>query len=147
MIERKNPIPPGRYWLNFKNPSMDGGRQADAFTAWARGPAVQILSTEDGDPELMTFVIFRVLTPVPRWPDSAGLGLPTVAPPNVKSSGDTVQRPDVRGIGDLIEEVATKPDEIVGAIGEGVSTALKVVFAGAMAYFIVDLLINRRKSK
>jgi hypothetical protein len=90
-VERRNPLPPGRYWVDvFQSKSA-------AFNAWlARNKtAVKVESTEsfpgdlDNAYESRDWVLFRVLSPAP-W---EGPGLPTVADASVKTSDDTVQKP------------------------------------------------------
>ena len=90
MIERRNPVPEGVYWVDVF------GDQIPGFTAWLtrNAAAVKVRASEtvaaggplDGTPASQ-WVLFEVVRPV-RW---EGPGLPTVAPPNVKSKSDTAQ--------------------------------------------------------
>lgn len=123
-LERKSPIPAGRYWLNVKTPGLDGGAQRTAFYSWvsrqngdlAQSPdrPVQIVHAEDGPSDGMDFYIFKVLRPVPRWPDNTGLGLPDIAGPHIRSSDDTVQRPDPpKDLTDRIDDVVNSAQDSV----------------------------------
>jgi len=90
-LERRNPLPPGRYWVDvFQS-------KATAFNAWLarQKDSVRVETTEsypgdlDRAYESRDWVLFRVLAPVP-W---EGPGLPTVADAGVRTSDDTVQKP------------------------------------------------------
>jgi hypothetical protein len=89
-VERRNPLPAGRYWLDVF------GEQRAKFTAWRllNGKAVRVLATEshDTDPP-RDWVRFDTTAPVP-W--EAAFGFPTIVPAgaDVTTSGQTVQRPD-----------------------------------------------------
>jgi len=145
-LERRDPIPPGRYWLHVRMPDADGGKQGEAFSAWvleqngsaaefeqAKDRPVQILSTQDGEPDGMAFVIFRLIKPVPRWPLSAGLGAPSIAPDSIRDASDVTQAP----------ELPAGATEQGGAI-EQISGALKVIGFGAIAAYLLGKLITRK---
>jgi hypothetical protein len=89
-LERANPLPPGRYWVDvFETDSPN-------FSTWlaANKGAVSIVSTEHFDANAggpaRDWVLFQVSTPV-AW---QGPGFPTIADASVTSSSDTAQRPD-----------------------------------------------------
>lgn len=95
-LERGDPLPRGRYWIDvFSNAQM-------AWDVWlmGAGPRVHVISTEsfEGDPDYgnlsRNWYLFEVVEPVP-WNRIAapGLGYPTIAGKDVKSSEDTVQKP------------------------------------------------------
>lgn len=93
-IERERPLPVGRYWID-----VFASRRV-AWEAW-RNFAVPTYAVVEhtesfpstGDNESREFVIFRVLTPV-VWPDSEMRIGVNVAPNTIRSSSDTVQRPE-----------------------------------------------------
>lgn len=89
-FERKDPIPPGRYWIDIPT-----GRQA-SYNTWAlSSPNVKTVS--DRRSEKMIFIVFEVGPgPAKRWPVEAGLGFPTIDKTGkVKAPEDVVQRPKV----------------------------------------------------
>lgn len=98
-IERGNPIPAGRYWIDVSKPRVK------AYTDWrkASNGAVRTVSTQESD--RMTFIVFEVSTPTPRWPVEVGLGLPTIAEQSVKSASDVVSRPAVPTSSDFLGDM------------------------------------------
>jgi hypothetical protein len=88
-IERRNPLPPGRYWVD-----VFASKEA-AFQNWlkAHKAEVQVISSETFEPiddyEGRVWRLFKTTAPVP-W---EGPGLPTIAGADVNSSADTAQRP------------------------------------------------------
>jgi len=87
--ERRNPIPAGRYWLDLSAQGAERfGQWRDMYTGY-----VQIESVQRSEDSGREFVLFNVLLPSPRWPDSFGLGFPSVAPPNVRGLSDVLATP------------------------------------------------------
>lgn len=89
-LERRNPLPPGLYWLD-----VFGDNRAK-FEAWRKLNAslVRVVTSESFDSEPpRDWVKLEVLSPAP-W-DARTFGFPTIIKPGepVNSSGDTVQRP------------------------------------------------------
>lgn len=87
-FERKDPIPPGRYWIDI--PTDKIGR----YNQWSLGNLnVKTVSSRHGG--VMTFVVFVVgPTAAKRWPIDAGLGFPTVDKTGkVQAPEDVIQRP------------------------------------------------------
>jgi hypothetical protein len=96
-MERRNPLPPGRYWQDIFQSNWD------AFHAWlaTNKDSVHVDTTESFDsaaaPDMSSqtqareFYIFTVSVPV-QW-DQTHWGFPTIADAGVKSSADTVDRP------------------------------------------------------
>lgn len=110
MIERKRPLPIGRYWVDVS------ARNRIAWDAWvkfngeaqrAHGEVAQHFEAADGA-ESRDFYIFNTTEPT-VWPD-AELGFaPNVAGPEIKSYEDVIQKPPpaepldpFRGVGDAI---------------------------------------------
>lgn len=97
-VERRNPLPPGRYWVDvFDRVALSGPfagtNEQQSFREWLKAFSftlhVEATETHDSDPP-RDWYLFRVEQPTP-W---LGPGFPTIATPDVKSSADTVQRPD-----------------------------------------------------
>lgn len=89
-MERTNPLPAGRYWVDVFAP------QEDAFQAWLQKNKanVAVTTTETFDPidgyPGRVWRLFEVSAPV-TW---EGPGFPTIAGADVQTAADTVQRPD-----------------------------------------------------
>jgi len=129
-IERRSPLPPGRYWQDIFN------KQAPDWNAWVAAHAsgsigdtskdVVIEKVErfrrdplrDGSwlPEILApenagtipdrmWVLFRVQRPVP-WP-ATKLGFPTIAE-GVQSSADTAENPPGPTPGEELEDAAMR---------------------------------------
>jgi hypothetical protein len=94
-VERKSPIPAGRYYVD-----AEGDEAITQFDLWRRMYSSNIL-VEDVESDLQAntpsaFYIFTLYKPTERWSqDAKGLGLPNVAPPDVKSKSDVYQVPTV----------------------------------------------------
>lgn len=97
-LERRNPLPPGRYWIDLFPSPVDGkpdGREHFAEWSDRHNDAVHVETTQsfDSDPP-RTFVIFKTFKDLP-WGQEMGtvVGFPTIAGKEVQASEDTVQRP------------------------------------------------------
>jgi len=102
-IERKDPIPIGKYWVD----ALDE-RAIFYFDAWAirNSGTVKVIKKEENPPGWLSaskrrnWYLFEVTAPTPRWQPIQNLGLPTIvqsptaptAAP-VTSSADTATRP------------------------------------------------------
>lgn len=137
-IERRNPVPPGRYWIDI----FESG-----FSAWqtwlaSNRSTVRVESTEEhpaaGDAPARQFFIFSVSAPI-LWPENRGLGLPSIADPGVSSSADTVVRPPPPG--GVIDQLG----DAVDSISSGVKTVVVVV--GGLAIAIAALAVVARLRK
>lgn len=88
-IERRNPVPPGKYWVDVFEPHI-----AD-FRTWlsSNSESVSVDKTEnylaDGDNPAHNWYLFTVHTDI-KW---EGPGLPTIADENVHASTDTSEKP------------------------------------------------------
>lgn len=91
VLQRANPLPAGRYWIDVF------GDNRDKLARWfsTNRDTVDAQETESFDATsdfpARDFYIFKVTAPTP-W-DAVTFGFPTVAPATVTSSADTVQRP------------------------------------------------------
>ncbi len=86
VVERRNPLPVGRYWVDVFE------KDAASFAAWlaAHKADVRVRTTQHFDTTpARDWVLFEVVRPV----DWQGPGLPDVATGDVVASSDTVQRP------------------------------------------------------
>ena len=131
-LERHNPVPPGKYWVDVFE------QDSSAFYDWlaANRAAVHVDATEsfpsnDGGPA-REWYLFTVGSPV-QW---KGPGFPTIAEPNVTSSADTAQRPDpekdpLDKLDDWMHE--KNGSNYVVALG---AVAAVVVVAGILFYVI-----------
>jgi hypothetical protein len=109
-LERRTPIPVGRYWIDVI------GENIPAFDAWAReSPQVVIEASElfEDDEPRREWVLFR--TTAPAAFENRLFGFPTIADESVKTSGDTVQRPDPETTEDQIAKLASVAKFGIGA--------------------------------
>lgn len=94
-IERGDPIPAGRYWIDIPKARVKN------YTTWRKAnPSVKTTSTQESPK--MTFIIFEVSSPVPRWPADWGLGFPNQAGAGVRQASDVIQRPKVETSSDML---------------------------------------------
>jgi hypothetical protein len=129
-LERRNPLPPGRYWIDLFE------KDSAAWLAWRARNGVKIEVTEhfNSSPP-RDFIIFRTDTPVP-W---EGPGYPTIAGATVKASEDTGQRPPpTKDPIDAITDIVTSPTAKV------VGTALGIVAGGALIIYIIANATDQR---
>ena len=134
-LERRNPVPAGRYWVDVfdqtsTHPATKGQNTQTAFRDWLRRNAatVKIDSTQSFDTKpARDFYIFRVTAPT-LW---EGPGFPEVAPAAVQSSADTVQRPDpekdpLDQLGDALDDVGGATSSLILAVAVGAGALLLV---------------------
>lgn len=126
-VARTNPIPAGRYWLDVFTPSPAGHADSEAvFSRWLgeNFGRVVVRTTETfPGPPLRNWYLFEVLAgATPTAFPFVALGFPTKAGPEVKSSGDTVQRPPPEAGGAVEALLQTLRDNaaVVAAIAVGV---------------------------
>lgn len=128
-IERRRPLPPGRYWVDVfaSNTGL-----AAWFSAMSQMNRVVVEHSEHFEPidgaEAREFVIFSTATEV-LWPDEVVKVAPNVAGPKIKSSADTVQRPDPEK--DPLDNLPKGSDlaaavKVVGVALGGIAVALLV---------------------
>lgn len=118
-VERRNPLPPGRYWVDVF------WSKRGAFTAWLskNAASIKVVNVEsypgdmDAGYEAREWYLFQVLSPV-AW---EGPGLPTVAGSGVTTSDDTVQKPPPESPGDYLPKLpsAEKLGFTAAAVGLG----------------------------
>lgn len=148
-LERRNPLPPGRYWTDVFD------KQLAAWNAWAianvKSGKIKIVKAENftADPlrsgewlpsflrpdnagtiPARLWVLFDVLEPA-TW-NAQQMGFyPTIATPNVKTSADTAQNPPGPSPLEEIEDAA--------------ASAIKPLAWAAGAYLALSLLLKLRK--
>lgn len=134
-VERANPLPAGRYWVDVFQPD------ADAFGAWlsSNKATVRVVSTQhfdrnDAGPP-RDWYLFEVTAPTP-W---QGPGLPTRADASITSSADTVQRPDP--LPDPLSQAADTASDLFSS-ARSAATALPTVALVAVGVGVA-LLIAR----
>ena len=129
-LERRNPLPKGRYWV-FRV----GARQIVDFDAWPKKnrPLVKLVATDlDTSIEPQnSFNVFEVL--VDNEVVWEGPGLPDRSPPNVTSRQDVEKAPVVLEPAEQIEEAARKA---AGAVTRGAETLSLLLFAAGIAYLL-----------
>jgi hypothetical protein len=96
-LERGNPIPVGRYWIDVFEPNIA------LFNEWAKRNNPHIINREHfeqtwgmTDPTLYPardWILFELSAPAPRWDNK--LGFPNKATGGISTSDDTVQKPIV----------------------------------------------------
>ena len=129
MIERRNPLPVGRYWIDVSTDPVATGTWLGFLDA-AKG-FVHVENTES-DPDF-AFSIFTTTKEL-VWP--SGIGQPTIAPASVKSRADTITRPDYEP--DVTDQIPTARKILAGAgnvvtllvVGIGVVLLVKVAGSG-----------------
>jgi len=89
-LERQNPLPVGRYWIDVQNAKAE---EFNGFLASHKTTIHTEVTEGDGAEGGTTFYIFSVSKPVTWLP--INFGFPTIAGPEIKSKSDTVQRPDL----------------------------------------------------
>lgn len=131
-VERSNPLPPGRYWVDvFQTDSP-------AFLAWrarnAQSVGIEVTQHFDSEP-WRDFVIFKVTSPVP-W---EGPGFPTIAEPWVKSSSDTAQRPPPvkDGLDVATDGVTSFLDALSSPSVKAAGTVFFIVAGGALIIYLI----------
>lgn len=135
---RKNPLPPGRYWITVI--STGGKSQLSNFRQWAASnPArVNITHTEPagGGTNNGAFFIFEIVKLPTRF-DVAQFGFPNVAGPEIQTSADTVQRPPVPtpasvvtdALGDVVANITHALDAF--------DPRAKIILAGVALFFLL----------
>lgn len=131
-IERRNPLPPGRYWQDILE------QHVASFREWLQSnkAVVRVVAAEshprDGDWPAREWYLFEVSAPTP-W-QATKWGYPTIATGEVQSSADTVQRPPPEK--DPLERI----DETIISAGK---SATVLLFGGALVLGAVFIYANR----
>lgn len=142
-LERRDPIPPGFYWLVvIGDTAQNDVSKPDNFLFWvqANSTRVRVLKTVHHDQQPIPgsfdvappndWFLFQVLSSVNRWGNDTGLGLPDIAPEGANSTEEsTVGVPEPTDIFDEFNNINVKVPfwawalglTVVGAIVYGVA--------------------------
>ena len=120
-IERRQPLPAARYWIDLRPGTLD------AFRAWVTANPTRIAAerfeaVESAD-NGVTWALFRVLKPT-RF-DSRTFGFPTVATPDIEHAADTVQRPPPQNASTFLADMFSGSGLLVGLVLLAVVTLTK----------------------
>jgi len=136
-LERRNPLPPGRYWQDIFKP------QFSAFDNWLvrNRDHLDVLTTEHFDAPGIEitdpagfgtterqWILFRVIEPV-KW---EGPGLPTIATDDIRSSGDTERPTD-----DIVP-----PNDAGGIFKVAALAAGAIVLAGVVLNKVLNKVVG-----
>lgn len=106
-LERRDPIPPGIYWIDAIRRTPRGDAE-EAFRRWRADHADRVIVRATEDHGEYVWILFEVLADVPRWSGDTGLGLPSRAPRGAATRReDTVQRPPPEKMPGLSDVVAS----------------------------------------
>lgn len=136
-IERTNPLPVGKYWVDVFDP------QEVAFRAWLQKNKanVAVTTTESFDPvgdyPGRVWRLFEVNAPV-MW---EGPGFPTIAGPGVNTSADTSDRPPPEKdptdkLADYLKKLADDADKAKNTIFWVGAIVAVVAVGGAVIYYM-----------
>jgi len=114
-LERGNPIPPGVYWLD-----VIGKTQNDGFGKWHAKHSDKVTKIKRNVRGIHNvWWLIEVLEPVPRWPDEARLGLPTIAQQGkATSEKSTGKVPKTKSTTELLEDWGSG---ITKGLGQGLA--------------------------
>jgi hypothetical protein len=134
-LERKNPLPPGRYWQNFI-----GRTQIEAWNAWAlkNQSSLRVINSEDqlpgvDRPEHIFWVLFQTSAPL-EWP-GVTMGFPTIATADIATASDTASVPPTPTSAEILADAFEK-------IGSKVVTPALTVLG---VYLGIKLVLALRK--
>ncbi len=118
-IERANPLPPGRYWVDVF--SQDSG----TFRAWLANNLITVENQKEflpvGDYPGRTWYLFSVDAPVPWF----GPGFPTIADNQTHVPEDTADRPPPPPpISEQLEDAVSAAAGIPTMIAAGAAVAI-----------------------
>lgn len=144
-LERRNPLPPGRYWMNLI------GEQSPEFTAGVKGlneshpGLVKVLTTshhnedETGNKEEpYDWVLFTVGGNGAVW-DQEKIGIPNIAGPEITQESDTIQRPAPE------KDVLDKIGDALPTVGGFTHTLVNIATAGVALFLLIQILKSSKK--
>lgn len=125
VLEMRNPIPVGVYWVDLEAPPGSMESPAHEFRIWAadNSESVQVVKREmwtESGARAREWSLFKVTAPTQRWDDETGIGRPTVATKNVAPSSAV---PD-------FEARRTKPIDVPKAAKEAGKEIVKGLGSG-----------------
>jgi hypothetical protein len=111
-IERRNPLPVARYWIDLRPGTLD------TFRAWVAANPTRIAAERFEAVETasngVTWALFRVLQPT-RF-DSRTFGFPTVATPDIEHAADTAQRPPPQTTSSFLADLLAGSGHLAGVV-------------------------------
>lgn len=134
-IERRRPLPPGRYWADIfpQNRVMwDAWVKLAGESGALHGEVSEHFDATDGAPE-HDFVIF-VTNRELAWSDSDMGFAPNVAGSDVHSSNDTAQKPPP--IPSAVDQISSGIDSLKSAVAVGVGVAVAAVVVVLLASLV-----------
>ena len=144
-LERRNPLPPGRYWMNLL------GEQSQEFTAGVKGlndahpGLVTVVATshhdanETGNGEVAyDWVLFTVGGNGAAW-DQQAIGIPNIAGPEVTQESDTIQRPAPEK--DTLDKIGDALPTVQGLT----HTLVNIATAGVALFLLIQILKSSTK--
>jgi hypothetical protein len=154
-LERKNPLPIGRYWVDVPDADLSKFQQwiAERPSQVHVGSTKRIETDNSGwqmwwpDAEqAVTWYLFTVLSPVPWF----GPGYPTIADANIQTADDTVQKPPPQP--SMIDQLLGASGQLTagakwatwGAIALGGGFVLMKLLTGPMAGTVQRVRHRRR---
>ena len=146
-LERRNPLPPGRYWMNLL------GERSPEFTAGVKGlneshpGLVKVLTTshheadESGNSEpAYDWVLFVVGGNGAVW-DHDKIGTPNIAGPEITQESDTVQRPaPEKEVLDQIGDALPKPGDVT-------RTLTNLATAAVALFLLIQILKSKKRGQ
>ena len=96
-LERRQPLPVGRYWLDLRPGTLD------TFRNWAAANLQRVQIERFEAHGGVTFTIFQIVKPITF--DQRTFGFPTIATPDVQHAADTATRPPVPKPLDALNEL------------------------------------------
>jgi len=109
-LERRNPLPAGRYWIDVTDANHE------AFRQWTTSNPTRVTVLEEEPGDGVTWFLWRQLQPAKF--DQRTFGFPTIAPASVQHATDTAQRPpEVTSINILESFLSNAKTVILLAVG------------------------------
>jgi len=146
-LERRDPLPPGRYWIFLKKDESERWRKwvdespvvprySESMSALGRAPAV-FQTRWDLDPIMQhvgDYVVFDVIRPTP-W---IGFGYPTIV-----SQGEITASTPLPSTTDVIQAPAPAEGDF-NPLGELFGEVKTLVFVGA-GIWLATMLLSRKR--
>lgn len=124
-LQKQDPLPPGRYWID-----VFGDEHRVLFEAWVTLHDVHVETSEeragDDNTPRSWFFLFTTTTEVP-WRMAPVLGWPTIADPGVQSSDDTSTAPEAK---QAVQDEAWSSFATAGLGGIGIALLLLWLLGG-----------------
>lgn len=145
MLERRNPLPVGSYWIDVfgsKIPAFDAWRTAFSPTG-VKTRVTESFPATDTQPA-RNWYKFDVTDIPPPW-DAVTFGFPTIADASIQSSADTVQRPDLPL--DPLDKLSNWLEGATGIAGDTLKVAIPVLGVGALILYFSSHTPKRKKRR